>query len=107
MSPSARSPSRQWLWLVILQAVLVVLLWVQARRTREFWDQTRQDREAMGTENARLLQTHKVIVSLMSDLISLAATNGDAARIVREHGISITDTPPPVAPGASSTPIVP
>lgn len=88
----------EWPALMALNAALAVLLFAQARETKALWEALKKDEDTYLTASAPVLARHDHIFQMMNQLIALSATNAEAARIVNQFAISISDRPPAHAP---------
>jgi len=102
---SGRRIINEWPALMVLHVILAAVLFVQARRAEALWQSNRGELSELLTQRDITLNRHDHIFRMMSDLIALAATNAEAARIVRQYNIAITDgTPADAPPNAVSAP---
>lgn len=91
--PAFAQPGREWGVMVIALALVVALLYTQARDSRRRVLSLKSKSTEYSEYFKRVKPEYDAAFALCDKLTHMAQTDGDAARILQQHGIQIDYRP--------------
>ena len=93
-----RAPGREWGVMVVLLLAVVAILYVQARASRARLQYLERQSAEIGNYFSRIRPQYDTAYGMCEKLSRMAASDRDAAWILKKHGIQLSPASPSAQP---------